>query len=62
MESLTIKTKTRKEVAEEYGICEKTLNRWLKRNNIIIHRGLIDPHHLMRIYETFGVPNSPIKS
>ena len=35
------KVKTRQEVAEEYGICPKTLNRWFKKADIYIPSGLL---------------------
>jgi len=48
--------KSRKEVAEEYGISERTLYRWFKKANLRLPPGLIDPYHLQFIYETFGDP------
>jgi transposase len=48
--------KSRKEVAKEYGISERTLYRWFKKANLTIPPGLIDPNHLQIIYETFGDP------
>jgi transposase-like protein len=48
--------KSRKEVAREYGISERTLSRWFKKANLHLHPGLIDPYHLQTIYETFGDP------
>jgi hypothetical protein len=56
MEALILKAKTREEVAAEYGICVKTLNRWLKKANIILPHGLIKPCHLQIIYVAFGAP------
>jgi DNA invertase Pin-like site-specific DNA recombinase len=50
--------KSRKEVAQEYGISNRTLYRWLKDANIILPSGLIDPLHLKIIYKTFGTPKS----
>jgi len=41
--------KTRKEVAKEYGISERTLYRWFKKANLYIPPGLIDPYHLQII-------------
>ena len=52
-----LKTKTRKEIALEFGISEKTLGRWFKKSNLNIPSGLINPFHLGIIYETFGVPD-----
>jgi transcriptional regulator with XRE-family HTH domain len=57
MGSMISKAKTRKEVAGEFGISEKTLSRWLKKSNLNIPSGLINPFHLRIIYGTFGVPD-----
>lgn len=56
LDELTSKAKTRQQVADEYGITVKTLNRWFERERLNIPPGLIDPFHLGIIYETFGVP------
>jgi len=56
MDANNLKAKTRKEVAEEYGISPRTLARWFKKVNLRILPGLIDPNHLQIIYETFGAP------
>jgi len=48
--------KTRQEIANEYAISVRTLNRWIKRANLCIPKGLVDPYHLTIIYKTFGVP------
>lgn len=37
------KAKSKQQIAEEYGICVKTLNKWLKKVNLKIDRGLISP-------------------
>jgi len=58
MDTLILKTKTRKEVAEEYGISPRTLIRWFKKANIQTPPGLIDPYHLKIIYTTFGIPRN----
>jgi len=58
MENLILKAKNRQEVAEEYGISVRTLNRWFKKANLEIPSGLIDPYHLRIIYETFGIPKN----
>ena len=60
--------KSRKEVAEEYGISEWTLYRWFMKANLNIPPGLINPNHLKIIYKTFGIqktiklPECPILS
>jgi DNA invertase Pin-like site-specific DNA recombinase len=56
MENKVSKVKSRKELANEYGISTKTLYRWFKRNRINIPPGLIDPYHLDIIYKSFGNP------
>jgi hypothetical protein len=61
METHIYKAKTRQEVAEEFGICTKTLTRRLKKAKICPGSGLIFPKYLKIIYETFGVPKSPKK-
>jgi abortive infection bacteriophage resistance protein len=53
-----MKSKTRKQLAKEYGICTKTFNRWLKQERIEIPRGKIKPTHLELIYTKIGVPKS----
>ncbi len=51
------KAKTRQEVATEYGICTKTLRRWLKKSNITLpSRDLISPKMIQEIYNRFGCP------
>lgn len=49
-------TKTRKEIATEYGICTHTLKRWIKRANLDIPSGDLPPKSQTLIYETFGLP------
>lgn len=57
-----LKTKTRQEVAAGYGISVKTLNRRLKKANIVIEAGIIFPSSLKTIYDCFGTPQMPKKS
>jgi hypothetical protein len=59
MDTPIIKAKTRQEVANEYGIDRKTLNKWFIMEDLIIPAGIIKPCHLITIYKTFGVPKSP---
>ena len=49
-------SKTRKEIAREYGIHPKTLRRWLKKAEIELPKGLVDPKHQYIIYQKFGDP------
>jgi DNA-binding transcriptional regulator LsrR (DeoR family) len=57
-----LETKTRQQVAEEYCISVKTLNRRLKKANISVNPGVIFPKTLEEIYSTFGVPKKVMKS
>lgn len=50
--------KTKQQIAREYGICTKTLNKWLKEEKIKIHRGLINPKDQELIYEKLGFPKN----
>lgn len=55
------RVKSRKEVAKEYGICTRTLLRWFKKEGFTdIPRELLRPVDLMRIYQTFGLPEKDI--
>jgi hypothetical protein len=56
MESFCLKAKTREEVACEYGVSARTFYRWLKRDNLLLPRGLIKPFHLQIIYSNYGIP------
>jgi hypothetical protein len=56
IESLSLRSKTRLEVAEEYSISVETLRSWLKKAKIRIPPGLISPRNLKIIYYTFGIP------
>ena len=49
-------TKTRAQIADEYGISPRTLRRWLQREQIEVPNGLLCPKDQARIYEAFGVP------
>ena len=42
--------KSKQQIADEYGICIKTLNKWLKEEKIKIKRGLINPKKQAIIY------------
>jgi hypothetical protein len=51
-----MKAKSHQRIADEYGISVRTLNRWIKRKELDIPRGLIDPFHQEQIYKAFGTP------
>jgi DNA invertase Pin-like site-specific DNA recombinase len=50
------KVKSRQEIAIEYGINRKTLQRWLDRENIKLPHRLLLPREQDIIYQTFGWP------
>lgn len=58
MDKFYHKVKTRQEVAGEYGISERTLNKWFEREKLKIPPGLIYPCNLKLIYTTFGIPQN----
>ncbi len=55
---MNVKSKTRERIAAEYGICVKTLNKWLKSVGLEIPRGMICPQSQIKIYEKFGFPKN----
>jgi hypothetical protein len=50
--------KSKKQIAEEYGICTKTLTKWLKEERISFKRGLISPKWQEIIYKKLGYPKN----
>ena len=56
MGNVIYKIKTRQKVAEEYGICVKTLISQLQNSGIFLPPELIYPRTLKIIYETLGIP------
>ena len=57
LDTLTLKVKTRQEVANEYGILLKTLSLRLKKAKIKIPPGLLFPKTLKIIYSKLGMPS-----
>ena len=53
---MTMKCKTRLEIASEYGICRKTLYNWLKSEGLVLKNRFITPKEVQIIYEKFGKP------
>jgi len=49
-------TKTRSQIAAEYGIHRNTLCRLLKKKGITLPQGLLYPQDVKRIYEALGHP------
>ena len=52
------RSKTRTQLAAEYGVSPRTLSRWLKRQNLSVSPGLLCPKEQARIYQTFGHPKA----
>ena len=48
--------KTKQQLADEYGVCSKTFNKWLKKHNVEVDCGLITPKEQEIIYSKLGVP------
>jgi len=46
--------KTKTQIAEELGISLSTLQRWLKKHDLHIPRGLISPEKQKKIYKVLG--------
>ena len=49
-------TKTRSQIADEYGIHRNTLKKWLKKLGVELPSGLLFPADVERIYEALGPP------
>lgn len=50
--------KSKQQIANEYGICTKTLSKWLKEEKIFLKRGLINPKIQSLIYDKLGNPKN----
>ncbi len=50
--------KTRQQMAYEFNICVRTLNRWIQKEQLDIPRGRLLIKHQLLIYRTFGDPES----
>ena len=63
IETPGIKAKTRKELAAEYGISVKTLNKRIKEAGLEIPSyRLLFPEMLKQVYSALGIPSVPKKS
>lgn len=52
-----LRPRNRNELAREYGISVRTLNRWFKRESLNIPKGIIIPRNLQIIFEKIGFPD-----
>ncbi len=50
------KAKTLEEIAEEYGVCEKTLRKRIREAEVKIKRGLLFNAEQKLIYDALGHP------
>lgn len=50
------KNKTRKQIAQEYGVSRRTFYRMLKRADLTLPPGMITPEFQKKIYNHFGKP------
>jgi len=55
---LNNRCKTKKQMAEEFGVCTKTFKKMLERNEIAIARRLITPKEQNQIYRKLGKPKT----
>jgi DNA invertase Pin-like site-specific DNA recombinase len=53
----TRRSKSRQEIATEFGISRRTFYRWIQRTDIVLPPGLIPPKIQDMIYDEFGDPN-----
>lgn len=49
--------KTKYQIAQELGISLRTLQRWIKKSNLEVPRGLICPKKQQEILKEFGYSN-----
>jgi abortive infection bacteriophage resistance protein len=49
-------TKSKTQIAMEYGVNIKTLSRWLEQADLHIPRGAITPFNQRMIYQKLGKP------
>jgi hypothetical protein len=50
--------KSKQQIADEYGVCTKTLSKWFKDEKIVVKRGLITPKRQLLIYKKLGFPRN----
>lgn len=51
-----MKSKTREQVAHEYGVCRKTFYNWLKKEGLVMKNRYLTPKEVKIIYKIFGKP------
>jgi len=53
--------KTKYQIAQELGISLRTLQRWIKKSDIEVPRGLVCPQKQIEIFEKFGYSSQRTK-
>ena len=53
--------KTKHQIAQELGISLRTLQRWIKKTDLEVPRGLVCPQKQLEIKEKFGYPDQRSK-
>lgn len=53
---LPLKSRSRQELADAYGVSLSTFRRWLKLYQINLPPGLVKPVDVQKIYNCFGRP------
>ena len=56
-----MQAKTRQQIAIEYGVCTRTLSKWLKHADLELPRGILNPFYINMIYTKLGPPNNTKK-
>jgi len=46
--------KTKQQIAADLGISLRTLQRWIRKSQIQVPRGLVSPKKQVEIFKTFG--------
>jgi len=54
------KPKTKNQIAQELGISLRTLQRWIKKSNLHVPRGLVSPQKQKEILEKLGYTSSTV--
>ncbi|MEM9544834.1 MAG: helix-turn-helix domain-containing protein [Bacteroidota bacterium] len=49
-------SKTKYQIAQELGVSLRTLQRWIKKSDIEVPRGLVSPQKQNEIFEKLGYP------
>jgi len=59
---IMLNPKTKYQIAQELGISLRTLQRWIKKSDLEVPRGLVCPHKQKEIFEKFGYASKSFKN